>query len=204
VELLPNACQAGRLQQLAVGEVADKGEVGGEEVVFGKFGERAPEHLLEDAVVELALEVADEEELDLDGTAVAVGVVNDGDALADGGIDAELFLKFADEGLLGGFAGFDLAAGELPLEAHGLIGAALADKELAGFAFAAEHEGRNDATHGLEGLCGAMTVEFADGLFHLPDSVDGRKAFRAWGGRRRDSKGATLRRRRGGQGRRRG
>ena len=45
-------------------------------------------------------------------------------------VDAELFVELAGEGLLGGFAGLDLAAGELPFEAHGLIGAALADEDL--------------------------------------------------------------------------
>ena len=121
-----------RLEEFAVGEVADEGEVGGEEVVGGEGGEGGPEHLLEDAVDGLALEVADEEEFDFDGAAVAVGVVDGGDAWADGGSDVELFVELASEGLFGGFAGLDFAAGELPLEAHGLAGAALADEDFPG------------------------------------------------------------------------
>ena len=111
-----------RLEEFAVGEVADEVEVGGEEVVGRGGWRRGPEHVLEDAVDELAAELADEEELDFDGAAVAVGVADGGDAVADGGGDAELFVELAGEGLFGGFAGFDLAAGELPLEAHGLVG----------------------------------------------------------------------------------
>ncbi len=119
-----------RLEQLAFGEVADKAEVGGEEVEGGQGGERSPVHGVEDAVGELAGELSYGEELQVDGAAVAVAVADLGDARADGGGDAELFFEFAGEGLFGGFAGLDLAAGKLPLEAHGLVGAALADEDL--------------------------------------------------------------------------
>ena len=50
-------------------------------------------------------------------------------AAADDGGDAELFVELAGEGLFRGLAGLDLAAGELPLEAHGLVGPALADED---------------------------------------------------------------------------
>ena len=89
---------------------------------------------VEDAVVEFAGEVADGEELQVDGAAVAIAVADLGDAGADDGGDAEFFVEFAGEGLLGGFAEFDLAAGELPLEAHGLVGTALADQDFGGAA----------------------------------------------------------------------
>ncbi len=160
------------LEEFAVGEVADEGQVGGEEVEVGEAGDGGPLHLLEDAVGELAVVVEDGEELDFDGAAVAVVVADGGDAGADGGVDAELFVELAGEGLLGGFAGFDLAAGELPLEGHGLVGAALADEDLAGggaafrVAFAQDERG-HDAAERPRGRRGVMAVEFADGLLHV-------------------------------------
>ncbi len=48
--------------------------------------------------------------------------------------DAEFFVEFAGERLLGGFARLDLAAGKLPFEAHGLVGPALADEDFGGAA----------------------------------------------------------------------
>ncbi len=75
-------------------------------------------------------ELVNEEELQFDGAAVAVAVAERGDAAADDGVDAELFVELAGERLLGGLAVFDLAAGELPFEAHGLVGLALADEDL--------------------------------------------------------------------------
>ena len=140
------------LEEFAVGEVADEGEVGGEEVVVGEGGEGGPEHVLEDAVDGLSLEVADEEEFDFDGSAVAVGVADGGDARSDGGVDGQLFVQFAGEGLFGGFVGLDLASGELPLEAHGLAGATLTDEDFAGGAFAAQNQRGYDASQRLGSL----------------------------------------------------
>src|SRR5689334_12665317 len=60
---------------------------------------------------------------------MAVVMTNVGDAGADGGMDAEFFLKFARESLFGAFTLFNLAAGELPLKGHGLIGPPLADQD---------------------------------------------------------------------------
>lgn len=102
--------------------------VGGEEVEVGEGVERGPADFVVDAVGELALEAADGEELEIDGAAVAVVVADVGDEGADGGVDAEFFVELAAEGLLGGFSGLDFASGKLPLEAHGLIGAALTDE----------------------------------------------------------------------------
>ncbi len=157
------------LEELAVGEVADEGVVGGEEVVVGETDDGAPEHLLEDGdfVGGLAAVVADEEEFDFDGAAVAVGVADGGDAVADGGVDAELFGELAGEGFDGGFAGLNFATGELPLEAHGLIGAALADEDLGLGAFAAQDQCGNDAAQGLGGWDRSMFVQFANRLFHV-------------------------------------
>jgi hypothetical protein len=51
-----------------------------------------------------------------------------GNARADFGADAEFFLEFAGKSLFGGFALLNFAARKLPLERHGLVGAALADE----------------------------------------------------------------------------
>ena len=93
--------------------------------------------------------------MQVDGAAVSVFVTDAGYATADGGGDAQLFVEFADEGLLGGLAGLDLSAGELPFEAHGLIGAALADQDFAMIGldlgagvWRAQDEGRYDPADG--------------------------------------------------------
>ena len=52
-------------------------------------------------------------------------------------LNAELFVQFAGQRLLGAFAGLDLAAGKLPQQRHRLIGTALADQN-----FAAAHNQR--------------------------------------------------------------
>jgi hypothetical protein len=54
-------------------------------------------------------------------------MANVGDSWADNGLDAELFIELSRESLLGAFPRLDLSSGELPLQGHGLIGAALAD-----------------------------------------------------------------------------
>ena len=161
--------QRWELKKFAVGEVADEVEVGGEEVVVGETDDRAPKHLLEDGDVvgEFAAIFADAEELDLDGATVAIGVADGGDAVADGGVDAELFREFASECFDGGFAGLDFAAGELPLETHGLVGTALADEEFAVGLLVAQDQCGYDAAQGLGGLCRSMLVEFANGFFHV-------------------------------------
>ena len=156
----------GELEEFAFGEVADEAEVGGEEVVAGEGGEGRPADVVEDAVFEVPGEVVDEEELEVDGASVAIAVAEGGDPGADGGVDAEFFVEFAGEGLLGGFAVFDLASGELPLEAHGLVGFALADEEFGGCGVRAEDEGSHDEAGGPEDQGVGVAVEFADGLFH--------------------------------------
>jgi hypothetical protein len=118
------------LEKPSLGEVADETVVGGEEVVAGERREGSPLNIIEDAVVQVAVELIDDEELQVDGASVAVFVADAGDAAADGCGDAELFIKLSRERLLGGLSGLDLAPGELPFEAHGLVGAALADQHL--------------------------------------------------------------------------
>jgi hypothetical protein len=164
-------CKEGMLEELAFGEVSDEGEVGGEEVVIGEAGDGAPEHLVEDVIDHVVVEVGDGEEFDFDGTAVAIGVADGGDERADGGGDAELFAKFALEGLLGVFTGFDFAAGELPFEAHRLVGAALADEDFAVRAFAAKNESGDHLAEGFDCELGPTTVQFAYGLFHVACTV---------------------------------
>ncbi len=159
------------LQEFAVGEVADEGQVRGEEVVLREPGERGPEHLLEDAVDGVALEFANEEELDFDGSAVAVGMADGGDERADGGVDRELFVQFASEGFFGGFVGLNFAAGELPFKAHGLAGSALADEDFTGGALATQDQRGYDASQGLGDYGGSCFVELANGFFHVSLTV---------------------------------
>jgi hypothetical protein len=54
-----------------------------------------------------------------------------GDALQGLGLDAEFLAELADEGLLGGLAGFELAAGELPAAGEFGWGAAAGGEEAA-------------------------------------------------------------------------
>ena len=53
-----------------------------------------------------------------------------GDAGADGGLDAELLLEFAAQGLFRGFARLHLAAGKFPLGSERLVGTALTYQHL--------------------------------------------------------------------------
>jgi hypothetical protein len=50
---------------------------------------------------------------------------------ADGNFDAEFFAQFADEALLGGFAGFAFAAGKFPQAAEVRVGVTLGDQKFA-------------------------------------------------------------------------
>ena len=110
------------------------------------------------------LERRDGEKLDFNFAAVAIGVADGGDGVADDGVDAELFGELAGEGFFGSLAGFNFAAGELPLEAHGLIGTALADEDFAFRAFTAEDEGGDDAADRFLRRRVASSVQFANRL----------------------------------------
>lgn len=147
------------LEQLASCEIADETTVCGQKIVLGKFLEFDPFELVEDFVLKVALELWNSEELQIDSAAMAVVVANVGDVRADGGSDAEFFLKFALERLLRAFAGFDFAAGELPLEGHGLIRTPLADQNQA----VLNQQSRNHETK-----CRAARTRVGDGLrlFH--------------------------------------
>ena len=116
------------LQQPPFSQVADQAKVGSEEVVAGEGRKRSPLHVIEDAVVQVAIELVDDEELEVDGASVAVLVADARHAPPDGCGDAELLVQLADKRLFGGLPGLDLAAGKLPFEAHRLVGTALTDK----------------------------------------------------------------------------
>lgn len=157
------------LEELALGEVADEVEVGGEEVEGGELAERGPLEGVEDVVIEIAGEGVDDEELQVDGAAVAVAVADLGDAAVDDSLDAELLVELAGEGLLGGLSGLDLAAGELPFEAHGLVRAALADEDFgdgAGVAGDGAEDQRRDHQPKRLAACVGVCVQFANTLFH--------------------------------------
>jgi hypothetical protein len=119
------------LKQLARGQIPDQPPVGREKFVLGKFFELDPFELMEDFVLEFAFEGRHGEELQIDGAPMAVIMSNVGYARTDSGANAELFLQFTDQCLLGTFAWFNLPAGKLPLQRHGLVGAALADEHQA-------------------------------------------------------------------------
>ena len=116
------------LKEFTFRQVADEAAVGGEKVVSGKIFAGYPAEIVEDVIDQLALEGVDGKELEIDGAAIAVGVVNAGDECANFRPDAQLFIEFAREGLFGSFAGLDFAAGEFPFEGHCLLGATLTDE----------------------------------------------------------------------------
>ncbi len=138
------------LEQFSGGEVADEFLVGGEEVEFWEGVDLGPAEIVEDAVGEFSVEAVDGEELEVDSAAVAIIVADVGDEGADVGLDAEFLVEFAAEGLFRRLAGFDFAAGKLPLEAHGLIGAALADEHFV----CAQNQGGHHITDGAGGAAG--------------------------------------------------
>ncbi len=107
---------------------------------------------------------------------IVIGVAGKGQRRQAGFLDddADLLMQFADQGRFRPLAGLDLAAGKLPLERHGLIGAALADEDLAIGAIAAQDERGNDPPQRANGICCTATVEFAYRLLHVTScsSVD--------------------------------
>jgi len=117
-------------EELAGGEVADEAAVGGEEVVLRQVFEPDPLDLMEDLVLNLAIEGVDGVELEVNGTAMTVVVADAGDAHTDGGGDAQFFLELAAKRLFRALSGLDLAAGKLPQERHRLVWAPLADEHL--------------------------------------------------------------------------
>ena len=116
------------LQEPAFSQIPDKPKISREEVVPGQRRERCPLDVVEDAVIQVAVEPVDDEELQVDGASVAVFMTDTSNAAADGGDDAQLLVELPGERLFSSLPSLDLAPGELPFEAHGLIRAALTDK----------------------------------------------------------------------------
>ena len=153
------------LEEFAACQVLDEAAVGGEEIVIGEFFEADPGHLGENAILQVAAEFPDGKELQVHRSAVAIIVADVGDARPDAGVDAQFFVKFANQGLFGGFAGLDFSARELPLQGHGLIGTALANEH---FTAAYDEGGGHKTERGPGGLGASQLL----GSFHIP-SVQG-------------------------------
>src|SRR5277367_5708884 len=154
------------LEQLAGGEVADEATVGGEEVVAGQVAQVAPAQVVENVFCDFALEVLDGKELQVNRAAIAVGVAHVGYERADCCPDAKLFFKLADERFFCTLTRFHFAAGKLPLEGHGLVGAALANKDFV----AAKYERGNNIAHGF----GFRSADFLGfDILHAHTSLDG-------------------------------
>ena len=94
-----------------------------------------------------------EEEPEADGF-FGIGVGDFFDLFSDGDFDAEFFAEFADEAVLEGFVGLDLAAGEFPQEAEVIAGAALGDEKFAG----AEDEAGGDIDDFVHVLLGVQKM----------------------------------------------
>ena len=94
--------------------------------------------------VEARLRLEDGEELQVDRTAVAISVAHVRHQRADGRFDAQFFFELANQGLFRTFTRFHFAAGKLPFQGHGLVGAALANQDLV----ATENESGDDVAHG--------------------------------------------------------
>src|SRR5262249_55913183 len=115
-------------EQFASSEVADEAAISGEEIVARQVAETTPAHIVEDVIGDFAFEMVNGEELQIDRTAIAVGMPYMSDSGSDGGGNTKFFFEFANERFFRAFAGFHFAAGELPLECHCLIRPALTYK----------------------------------------------------------------------------
>ncbi len=82
-------------------------------------------------VLNLTVKLADGEELEIDGAAMAIIVADSSDRGTDNRLDTQFFAQFACQCLLCAFARFDFAARKLPFERHHLVATALADEDLA-------------------------------------------------------------------------
>jgi len=149
------------LEKFARGEVADEAAICGEEIILGEFFEFDPLELVEDLVLKFAFKRGYGVELQVDCTAVAVVMADVGNVRSDDGADAEFFVEFAGESLLGALSLFNFPAGKLPLQGHWLIGAALADQDET----IANQQSCNDETEGR-----SRRARVGNGLrvFHIP------------------------------------
>jgi hypothetical protein len=74
-------------EQLARSQVADEDAIGGEKVIAGQLAQRAPAQVVKDAVGHFAGKLVDNEKLQVDRTAAAVGMAGVRHAVADIGGD---------------------------------------------------------------------------------------------------------------------
>jgi hypothetical protein len=116
------------LEQPAFSQIADKPKIGGQKIVPSQSRQRSPLHIVENPVVQVAIELVDDEELQVDRAPIAVLMADAGHAPTDGSGDAKLLVKLADQRLFGGLPGLNLAARKLPFEAHRLVGTPLTDQ----------------------------------------------------------------------------
>jgi len=158
------------LKQFSRGQIADQVSIRGEKVKARQFPQRNPAQIVENAVLDFALEGMYGEELQIDGAAAAVVVAEMRDACADGGVDAELFLELAVESLLGCLSRLDFSAGELPLGAEGLVRAALTDEHLV----AAQYERSGDGPHCLVLVARVVVHAVSRAVLRFGGSVDAR------------------------------
>jgi hypothetical protein len=122
------ATAADDLEKPSFSQITDKPKIGSQKVVPSQRRQRSPLHIIEDAVVQVSVELVDNEELQVDSPAVAVLVADAGHAATDGCGDAELLVQLADQRLFGGLPSLNLTAGKLPFQAHRLVRTALTDK----------------------------------------------------------------------------
>ncbi len=116
------------LKQPSLRQIANQPKVSGQKVIPGQGRQRSPLHVVEDAVVQVPIELVDDEELQVDSATIAVLMADAGDPAPDGCRDAELLVQFADQRLFSRLPGLDFASGELPFEAHRLVRTPLTDK----------------------------------------------------------------------------
>jgi hypothetical protein len=117
------------LKQFSRGQIADQVSIRGEKVKARQFPQRNPAQIVENAVLDFALEGMYGEELQIDGAAAAIGVAGARDQRPKLSLNSQFFFQFASERLLRTFARLNLAARKLPLQRHGLIRTPLANQD---------------------------------------------------------------------------
>ena len=152
-----------RLQQLPGCEVTNQSTIRGQKVVLEQILKPHPAELLKDPVFQLAGELVYGKELQVDCTAMTIVVADVGDARANAGLDPELFVQFAGQGLLRAFSLLNFAARKFPLQPHWLVRAPLADQHFT----AADDQRRRNKSQGGTGGPGIGVRLF---VFH-PSSV---------------------------------
>ena len=121
-------------------EVPDQSTVRSQKVEVRQVFQANPTHVVEDHIAQLAAELVNRKELEIDCAAMPVIVAYVSHSGTDDCVDAELFIQLPDQCLLGALSWLNFATRELPLQGHRLIGSSLTDEDL----FASKHEGCND------------------------------------------------------------